>query len=93
LADVVHGGAPMRQRLVEVTDTGAGISPDALGQVFEPFYTTKPVGQGTGLGLAISRDIIRDHGGTIVAQSRPGQGQPSSGSPSTRRWRDRPARS
>ena len=59
---------------VEVTDTGAGIPPDALGQVFEPFYTTKPVGQGTGLGLAISRDIIRDHGGTIVAQSRPGQG-------------------
>jgi signal transduction histidine kinase len=59
---------------VEVTDTGAGISPDALGQVFEPFYTTKPVGQGTGLGLAISRDIIRDHGGTIVARSRPGQG-------------------
>jgi two-component system NtrC family sensor kinase len=59
---------------VEVTDTGSGISPDALGQVFEPFYTTKPVGQGTGLGLAISRDIIRDHGGTIVAQSRPGQG-------------------
>ena len=59
---------------VEVTDTGAGIPSDALGQVFEPFYTTKPVGQGTGLGLAISRDIIRDHGGTIVAQSRPGQG-------------------
>ena len=59
---------------VEVADTGAGIPPDALGQVFEPFYTTKPVGQGTGLGLAISRDIIRDHGGTIVAQSRPGQG-------------------
>ena len=60
--------------LVEVTDTGTGIPPDALGQVFEPFYTTKPVGQGTGLGLAISRDIIRDHGGTVVAQSRPGQG-------------------
>jgi signal transduction histidine kinase len=59
---------------VEVVDTGAGISSDALGQVFEPFYTTKHVGQGTGLGLAISRDIIRDHGGTIVAQSRPGQG-------------------
>jgi len=59
---------------VEVTDTGAGIPPDALGQVFEPFYTTKPVGQGTGLGLAISRDIIRDHGGTVVAQSHPGQG-------------------
>jgi two-component system NtrC family sensor kinase len=59
---------------IEVTDTGAGIPPDALGQIFEPFYTTKPLGEGTGLGLAISRDIIRDHGGLIVAQSRPGHG-------------------
>jgi two-component system, NtrC family, sensor kinase len=59
---------------VAVSDTGVGISPDALGQVFDPFYTTKPVGEGTGLGLAISRDIIRDHGGTIVAQSQPGHG-------------------
>jgi two-component system, NtrC family, sensor kinase len=59
---------------VEVTDTGAGIPRDALGQVFEPFYTTKPVGEGTGLGLAISRDIVRDHRGTIVAESRPGHG-------------------
>ena len=59
---------------VEVTDTGAGIPPDALGQVFEPFYTTKPVGEGTGLGLAISRDIVRDHGGSIAARSIPGKG-------------------
>jgi two-component system NtrC family sensor kinase len=59
---------------IEVADTGGGIPPDALGQIFEPFYTTKPLGEGTGLGLAISRDIIRDHGGTIVAQSHPGHG-------------------
>src|SRR5262245_21846833 len=60
--------------MVQVTDTGSGIPHEALGQVFEPFYTTKPVGEGTGLGLAISRDIIRDHGGSIVARSRPGHG-------------------
>jgi signal transduction histidine kinase len=59
---------------VEVSDTGIGIGPGALGQVFEPFFTTKPAGQGTGLGLAITRDIVREHGGTIVARSRPGQG-------------------
>src|SRR5262245_16187957 len=57
---------------VEVSDSGPGIPPDALAQVFEPFYTTKPVGQGTGLGLAISRDIIRDHGGTIAARNGEG---------------------
>ncbi len=60
--------------MVEVTDSGMGIPRDALEQVFEPFYTTKPVGEGTGLGLAITRDIIRDHGGTIEARSHLGQG-------------------
>ena len=59
---------------IQVTDTGTGIAQDALGQIFEPFYTTKPVGEGTGLGLAITRDIVREHGGLVVAQSRPGQG-------------------
>jgi two-component system, NtrC family, sensor kinase len=60
--------------MVEVTDSGMGIPRDALEQVFEPFYTTKPVGEGTGLGLAITRDIIRDHGGAIEARSHLGQG-------------------
>ncbi len=58
----------------EVTDTGPGIHPDALGKVFEPFYTTKVVGEGTGLGLAISHGIIETHGGTINASNAPGGG-------------------
>jgi signal transduction histidine kinase len=58
---------------VEIADTGEGIPSDALEEVFEPFFTTKPAGAGTGLGLAISRDIIRDHGGAIIAESIPGR--------------------
>lgn len=59
---------------LSVTDTGPGIPADVLPRVFEPFFTTKPAGQGTGLGLAICRDIIREHGGEILAESSPGTG-------------------
>jgi signal transduction histidine kinase len=57
---------------IEVTDTGAGISPDNLSKVFEPFYTTRQTG--TGLGLAIVRKTIHDHGGAITVHSKPGEG-------------------
>lgn len=59
----------------EVIDTGKGM-PDAIRKrIFEPFYTTKPVGKGTGLGLSISYDIIvKKHGGRIDVTSAPGQG-------------------
>ncbi len=53
--------------VVAVSDTGHGIAPDRLDQVFEPFYTTKA--QGMGMGLAISRTIIEAHGGTIWAEN------------------------
>jgi signal transduction histidine kinase len=57
-----------------VSDSGTGINPALLDRVFDPFFTTKPPGQGTGLGLAICRDIVREHGGAIEAESRPGEG-------------------
>jgi hypothetical protein len=57
---------------LEVSDTGAGIPPEVLENMFNPFFTTKP--QGTGLGLAITRQIIAEHGGQIEASSQPGKG-------------------
>lgn len=54
---------------VSVADTGKGISPEGLSHLFEPFYTTKPVGQGTGLGLTLSREIIERHRGRITVSS------------------------
>jgi len=59
---------------VSIADTGVGIEPDALDQIFEPFYTTKERGKGTGLGLLVSQRIIHDHGGKISAESEPGVG-------------------
>ncbi len=55
-----------------VRDTGIGIEPQNLPMIFEPFFTTRE--SGTGLGLAISQKIVRDHGGTITVDSRPGYG-------------------
>ena len=59
---------------VAIRDTGAGIASDVMGRIFDPFFTTKPVGEGTGLGLSISYEIVKKHGGEIVAESRPGEG-------------------
>jgi two-component system sensor histidine kinase AtoS len=57
---------------MEVRDTGSGIGPDQLREVFEPFYTTKP--SGTGLGLSISRQLAELNGGSLTLESAPGQG-------------------
>jgi CheY-like chemotaxis protein len=62
------------QVVIEVRDTGKGMSAEVLARIFEPFFTTKPPGEGTGLGLPISRDIVRDMGGELRVQSEPGRG-------------------
>jgi|GEM_PF-1489479 len=59
---------------IHVQDHGAGIAPDALGHVFEPYFTTKAVGEGTGLGLSVAHGIVREHGGTIDLESEIGVG-------------------
>ncbi len=60
--------------VIEVTDSGVGISDEAQKRIFEPFFTTKPVGKGTGLGLAITAQIVERFGGTIRVESRVGAG-------------------
>jgi PAS domain S-box-containing protein len=60
--------------VVEVSDNGAGIEPDLLPRIFEPFVTSKPAGEGVGLGLSICRDIVVRWGGRIEARSMLGEG-------------------
>ena len=56
--------------VIEVTDTGVGISAEALPQVFDPFFTTKADVHGVGLGLFTAAGLVRSHGGRIVAAGR-----------------------
>jgi signal transduction histidine kinase len=65
---------PSSYAVLAVEDQGVGIAPQDLEHIFEPFFTTKQVGEGTGLGLSIADGIVREHGGWMEVESRPGQG-------------------
>lgn len=67
-------GVPRRYAFLAVEDEGSGIEDQELEHIFEPFYTTKQVGEGTGLGLSIADGIAQEHDGWIDVASRPGQG-------------------
>jgi signal transduction histidine kinase len=91
--------APDGRVVIEVADTGSGISKENLDRIFDPFFTTKPAGIGTGLGLAICHRIVSELGGTIDVDSDVGRGTtfrvalPAASAPPTkgRPESDRPA--
>jgi len=60
--------------VVEVSDTGCGISPENTKRIFDPFFTTKPLGKGSGLGLSVCHSILIAHGGEISVESEEGKG-------------------
>ncbi len=80
--DAMPAGGELRIRtamnesmvVVDIEDTGAGISPEDIKRIYDPFFTTKVASRGTGLGLAISYGIVQEHGGRILVDSEPGKG-------------------
>lgn len=60
--------------LLSVTDNGPGIDPEIIDRIFDPYFTTKEVGKGSGMGLAVVLGIIKSHDGTILVDSKPGEG-------------------
>lgn len=71
------GAGESRQRdsvKIQIKDTGCGMEPEVLRNIFKPFFTTKVVGRGTGLGLPITYGIVKDHGGRIDVNSEEGKG-------------------
>ncbi len=80
--DAMPSGGELRIRtamnesmvVVDIEDTGTGISPEDIKRIYDPFFTTKGTSRGTGLGLAISYGIVQEHGGRILVDSEPGKG-------------------
>jgi signal transduction histidine kinase len=71
-AERLSAGGRRKVRIVFI-DRGAGIAPDLMNKILEPFFTTKPDSKGTGLGLSISHGIVSDHGGRFVIESQEGE--------------------
>lgn len=69
-----HSSPPQNFVQISIRDTGIGIPPEILGQIFDPYFTTKEIGKGTGMGLAMVHGIVQSHGGSIVCESRLGEG-------------------
>jgi signal transduction histidine kinase len=59
---------------VEIRDNGPGIPTEVLPRIWDPFFTTKDVGEGTGLGLSIVHELVERHGGTIEVETKLGEG-------------------
>lgn len=70
----LSSGSISNEVWVEVADDGCGVAPEHLEQLFEPFFTTRAIGQGMGLGLSVAYGIVRRHGGRLQVASRAGGG-------------------
>ncbi|MEI6205736.1 MAG: ATP-binding protein [Desulfuromonadales bacterium] len=74
LVEITTGMTQQSMVMFQIRDSGCGISKDAIDQIWDPFFTTKNVGQGLGLGLAVTYNIIKRHGGDISVESQVGKG-------------------